>query len=339
MCVLYLDKPDVKAKKIGGRVRVEQDGDCRANIPIETLESVVIGERAHITTPLLFAFMERNIPVAYIRYDGRLAGTLGSGISIRRLLAQQDAFSHPVIRPLLVREVIHRKMKGQISLLRTYAKRRGVEELTRLADAVCLHQKALERHEGVDELRGLEGIASRITFDGFSYILREPWTWTGRNRRPPKDPVNALLSFGYTMLEKEVRTAIYGARLDPRFGFLHCDDIRRDSLVFDLMEPFRHDVIDRFVLKLLNCHAFRPEDFHKSDGGCWLSGDARRSWYGLYEEEIAAPVERFDGRSPREHIRHEIREFAVYTFGLQKKLGIMSEDDPDGEPEETAESA
>ncbi|MBO6236615.1 MAG: CRISPR-associated endonuclease Cas1, partial [Schwartzia sp.] len=292
-----------------------------------------------ITTPLLFAFMERNIPVAYIRYDGRLAGTLGSGISIRRLLAQQDAFSHPVIRPLLVREVIRRKMKGQISLLRTYAKRRGVEELTRLADAVCLHQKALERHEGVDELRGLEGIASRITFDGFSYILREPWTWTGRNRRPPKDPVNALLSFGYTMLEKEVRTAIYGARLDPRFGFLHCDDIRRDSLVFDLMEPFRHDVIDRFVLKLLNCHAFRPEDFHKSDGGCWLSGDARRSWYGLYEEEIAAPVERFDGRSPREHIRHEIREFAVYTFGLQKKLGIMSEDDPDGAPAETAESA
>ena len=339
MCVLYLDKPDVRAKKLGGRVRVEENGDCRANIPIETLESVVIGEKAHITTPLLFAFMERDIPVAYIKYDGRLAGTLGSGISVRRLLAQQDAFSHPAIRPLLVREVIRRKMKGQIALLRTYAKRRDVEELNRLADAVRLHQKALDRHTGVDELRGLEGIASRITFDGFSYILREPWTWTGRNRRPPKDPVNALLSFGYTMLEKEVRTAIYGARLDPRFGFLHCDDIRRDSLVYDLMEPFRHEIIDRFVLKVLNCHAFRPEDFHKSDNGCWLSGDARRSWYGLYEEEIAAPVERFDGRSPREYIRHEIYEFASYAFGLQKKLGLTSEDAPDDKPEEEQKSA
>lgn len=332
MCVLYLDKPDVKAKKLGGRVRVEENGNCRANIPIETLESVVIGERAHITTSLLFAFMERDIPVAYIKYDGRLAGTLGSGISVRRLLAQQDAFSHPAIRPLLVREVIRRKMKGQIALLRIYAKRREVEELNRLADAVRLHQKSLDRHTGVDELRGLEGIASRITFDGFSYILREPWTWTGRNRRPPKDPVNALLSFGYTMLEKEIRAAICGARLDPRFGFLHCDDIRRDSLVYDLMEPFRQDVIDRFVLKLLNCHAFRPEDFHTSDGGCWLSGDARRSWYALYEEEITAPAERLGGRSPREHVRHEIYEFAAYAFGLQKKLGIMSEDNPEEEP-------
>ncbi len=334
MCVLYLDKQNVRAKKIGGRVRVEENGDCRANIPIETLESVVIGERAHITTPLLFAFMERDIPVAYIRYDGHLAGTLGSGISIRRLLAQQDAFSHPAIRPLLVREVIRRKMKGQIALLRIYAKRRGVEELNRLADAVRLHQKALEQHTGVDELRGLEGIASRITFDGFSYILREPWTWTGRNRRPPKDPVNALLSFGYTMLEKEIRTAIYGARLDPRFGFLHCDDVRRDSLVYDLMEPFRQDIVDRFVLKLLNYQSFQPKDFHESDGGCWLSGEARRSWYALYEEEIAAPVERFDGRSPREYIRHEIYEFAAYALDLQKKLGITSEDAPNDNPEE-----
>ena len=339
MCVLYLDKQDVRAKKVGGRVRVEQDGDCRANIPIETLESVVVGEKAHVTTPLLFAFMERNIPVAYIRYDGRLAGTLGSGISIRRLLAQQDAFSHPAVRPLLVRDVLRRKMKGQISLLRTYAKRRGIEELTRLADAVRLHLSALEHHDGVDELRGLEGLASRITFDGFSYILRDPWIWVGRTRRPPRDPVNALLSFGYTMLEKEVRTAIYGARLDPRFGFLHCDDIRRDSLVYDLMEPFRQDVIDRFVLKTLNCHAFRPEDFRQSDGGCWLSGDARRSWYTLYEEEIAAPVERFGGRSPREHIRHEIYAFAVYAFGLQKKLGIMGEDDGEGEMGEEPQSA
>ena len=90
---------------------------------------------------------------------------------------------------------------------------------------------------------------------------------------------------------------------------------------------------------MLNCHAFQPKDFHESDGGCWLSGDARRSWYALYEEEIAAPVERFDGRSPREYIRHEIYEFALYVLGLQKKLGLTSEDAPDDEPEEGTKSA
>ncbi len=339
MCVLYLDKPDVRAKKAGGRVRVEQDGDCRANIPIENLESVVIGEKAHVTTPLLFALMERRIPVAYMRYDGRLAGTLGSGISVRRLLAQQETFVDPAVRPYLVREVLRRKMRGQISLLRTYAKRRGVEELTRLADAVGLYLKALEHHTDISELRGLEGIASRLTFDGFPYILREPWTWNGRNRRPPRDPVNALLSFGYTMLEKEVRVAIAGARLDPRFGFLHRDDIRRDSLVYDLMEPFRPDIIDRFVLKLLNCHAFRPEDFSQSDGGCWLSGEARRSWYTLYEEEIGAPVERLEGRSPREHIRHLIREFAHYALSLHRVPDAGDGDRPASQPPEESLTA
>ena len=105
------------------------------------------------------------------------------------------------------------------------------------------------------------------------------------------------------------------------------------------MEPFRQDVIDRFVLKVLNCHAFRPEDFKTYDGGCWLSGDARHRWYTLYEEEIAAPVERFDGRSPREYIRHEIYEFAVYALGLQKKLGLPGEDDPKNEPEEETKTA
>lgn len=328
MCVLYLDNQEVQARKIGGRVRIEKDGDCRANIPIETLESVIIGEKAHLTTPLLFAFMEKGIAVTYIRHDGRLAGTLGSGISIHRLLAQQDAFSHPVIRPLLVKEILRRKMNGQIMLLRTYAKRRGSTELSRLADSVRKHLTALETHNGIDELRGLEGIASRLTFDGFPYILRAPWTWTGRNRRPPRDPVNSLLSFGYTLLEKEIRVAIHGARLDPRFGLLHCDDIRRDSLVYDLMEPFRQEIIDHLVLKLLNYRSFQPEDFNCGKDGCFLSDHARCRWYSAYEEELRTPAERFGGRSPREHIRHEVYTFAVQAMALQEKLGIHSEESP-----------
>ncbi len=329
MCVLYLDNQDVQAKKVGGRVRVEADGDCRANIPIETLESVIVGERAHITTPLLFAFLERDIPVSYIRRDGQLAGTLGSGVSIRRLLAQQDAFSHPVIRPSLVKDILRRKMKGQILLLRTYAKRRDSAELSRLADTVRAYLNALEGHNDIDELRGLEGIASRTTFDGFPHILRAPWIWNGRNRRPPRDPVNALLSFGYTLLEKEVRTAIHGARLDPRFGFLHCDDIRRDSLVYDLMEPFRQTVIDNLVLKLLNCHTFQPEDFQTVDGACRLKSEARRSWYMVYEKEMAAAAERFGGRSPRAWIRHEIHGFALQAFALYRSLGLSGEEEDD----------
>ncbi len=325
MCVLYLDRQEVQARKVGGRVRVEKDGDCRANIPIETLESVIIGEKAHLTTPLLFALMERGIVVTYIRNDGRLAGTLGSGISIRRLLAQQDAFSHPVIRPLLVKEILRRKMKGQVTLLRSYAKRRGSTELSHLADSVKKYLNALDNHTGIDELRGFEGIASRLTFEGFPFILREPWTWNGRNRRPPRDPVNALLSFGYTLLEKEVRIAIHGARLDPRFGFLHCDDIRRDSLVYDLMEPFRQEIIDRLVLKLLNYQSFQPEDFRSGKDGCFLSDTARRRWYRAYEEELRTPAERLGGKTPRAYIRHEVYDFSVQALDLQGKLGIDSE--------------
>ena len=160
-------------------------------------------------------------------------------------------------------------------------------------------------------------MASRRYFDGFPYILPgEAWEWNGRNRRPPKDPVNSLLSLGYTMLEQEVRIGIAGSGFDPRIGFLHSSDGRKDSLVFDLMELFRQSVIDHLVLSLLNYGTFQPGDFLQRDGGCFLTDEARRCWYQRYEEYLQKEQQEYAGLSARQFIRHEIAAFA----GLVRQL-------------------
>ncbi|MFR5650820.1 MAG: CRISPR-associated endonuclease Cas1 [Veillonella parvula] len=100
----------------------------------------------------------------------------------------------------------------------------------------------------------MEGLASRTYFSVLGHVLSEPWEFSGRRRHPSPDPVNAILSYGYSFLEREVRAYLLTAGLDVRIGVLHSTNNRKDSLVYDVMDIFRQDIIDRFVLKLLNRH-------------------------------------------------------------------------------------
>ena len=317
MCVLYLTKPGIIVRKDGGRARVEKEnGECLYRIPLQEIESVVIAGEAQITTQLVFALLERNIQISYLNRDGHLAGTLGgNGGSLQRLLGQQHCFQTENCQPVLIRYVLSRKLRNQSYLLKLYAKRRGSFSLRELAEEIDCYEKTLAQHEDVDELRGIEGMASRCYFDGFPHILKN-WEWHGRNRRPPKDPVNSLLSLGYTMLEREVRIGIAGIGYDARIGFLHSNDGRKDSLVFDLMEMFRQNIIDHFVFTLLNYGTFQPDDFLRRDGGCFLTDKARLRWYERYEEYMRKEQQEYAGLDARQFVYHEIAAFA----GLVRQL-------------------
>ena len=128
-------------------------------------------------------------------------------------------------------------------------------------------------------------------------------------------PFNALLSYGYAFLEREVRLALLAAGLEAQIGFFHTNDGRRESLVLDLMEPFRPVVIDRFVLKLMNRGQFHPEDFDGNEkDGFHLKPHARRHWIEVYEEYMQHPCQEYEGRSPREQLIADIRAFAAEIF-------------------------
>ena len=163
-------------------------------------------------------------------------------------------------------------------------------------------------------MRGLEGTAARLYFSAFPEILHEKFSWPGRQQHPAYEPVNALLNYGYAFLEREVRLALMGSGLDARIGCFHVDSGRRDSLVFDLMEPYRAMVIDRLVLKLLNYGTLTPAHFEETPEGCLITEEGRRIWCQAFEAFLEKPTKLCGGVSPRELLRKEIAEFAGEVF-------------------------
>ena len=134
---------------------------------------------------------------------------------------------------------------------------------------------------------GIEGVAAKAYFDTFAILLSGgAFKWNGRHKRPATDPVNAMLSFGYSMLEKDVRRAISTAGLASSIGFLHELNYRKDSLVYDLMEVFRPTIIDKLVLRCISLKIFTESDFIISDGKCLFEEDAKKRFIAEYENYV-----------------------------------------------------
>lgn len=317
MCVIYLLSNHTKLKQNNGHLTIEKDGKRVTNVLLDEVECVVQGRKAEVTTSVLYAFLERNIHIFYVDGRGRLLGQLGNfTLDWERGQCQYRCFNDAQKQIACIRYVLVEKMAGQIALLRYYAKSKKDLEIAQLADAIKGYSRKIHTVKEVNELRGLEGMASRNYFAAFPLILKpEKWPWIGRNRRPPQDPVNALLSYGYAFLEREVRLAILAARLDVRIGFLHSNNGRKDSLAYDLMEPFRQSIIDRLVLKSLNREQFHPDEFtYDEEEGCRISDKARIRWIANYEEYMQKICREYNGLSPREWIRFRIRQFADELF-------------------------
>ena len=314
MCVVYLLSAQTKLKCAGNRLEVEKEGKRLYSLLPEEVECVVQGKLAQITPPALYELMTRGVSIFYVDGRGRQLGHLHGSDSWQRSRLQYECFETLGLE--LAREIVGRKIEGQRNLLRAYAKSNKDLELAHLADKLKIYKRKLPQAQSVDELMGWEGIASRTYFDAYPLLLNTAlWPWQGRNRRPPQDPVNALLSFGYAFLEREVRLAILGARLDVRIGFLHSNNGRKDSLAFDLMEPFRQQVIDRLGLKSLNLKQFKPRDFsYEEEEGCRLSESARKNFIGIYETYMEQTSKAYEGLSPREWIVFQVGEFAKEIF-------------------------
>ena len=319
MCVVYLLSPQTKLKCVGSRLEVEKEGKKLYSLLTDEVECVVQGKLAQITTPALYELMERGVSIFYVDGRGRQLGHLYGSDSWQRSRLQYECFEQSGLE--LAREIVGRKIEGQRNLLRAYAKSNKDLELAHFADKLKMYRKKLPLAQSVDELMGWEGIASRTYFSAYPLLLDTSlWPWQGRNRRPPKEPVNALLSYGYAFLEREVRLAVLGARLDVRIGFLHSNNGRKDSLAYDLMEPFRQQVIDRLVLKSLNLKQFRPSEFiHDEELGCRLTDPARKKFIGIYETYMDKQNQAHEGLSPREWVALQIGEFAKEVFRRGKE--------------------
>ena len=223
----------------------------------------------------------------------------------------------------LIRKVLKEKIANQRKLLRYYASQKKNSVIGAYADSIKEIGADINHEDDVDILMGIEGMAAKEYFEAFYDILDlKKWPWHGRTRRPAEDQVNALLNYGYAFLEKEVRIAIAGVGLDPRFGFFHSNNGRKDSLVYDLMELFRQPVVDRFVLSTVNRGQVQPHQFIiDSDMECLLGAEVKRIWIALFEPFMEKEYHVFADMSPRKWIRKRVQDFAEDIFKSEEEEG------------------
>jgi CRISPR-associated protein Cas1 len=294
---VYVTTEGAWLRKDGENIVMEVEGETRARLPAHMLESLVCFGRVLVSPPLLGYCAEQGICVSYLSPNGKFLARVegpGSGnVLLRReQYRRSDDGSHcaAIVRNLLVGKV-HNQRAVVSRGLRDYG-----DDLPASARDALLQTDVRLKHIGarllsdasVDILRGLEGEAAQAYFGVFDHLIRVPdaaMRFSGRSRRPPTDAMNALLSFLYTLLTHDCRSALESVGLDPAVGFLHRDRPGRPSLALDLVEEFRPVFADRLALSLINRKQVSTRDFTRLDNGAvLLKEDSRKTVLTAYQE-------------------------------------------------------
>lgn len=283
---LYVTTPGARLTKDGENLVAEVEDEERARVPFHMLGSVVVFGSIYISPPLIQACAAGGIVLVLLnrfgRFQARVEGPVSGNVLLRR--AQYKASDDPeeIVRSILVgkianqRSVLQRAQRDYSDELECSGREALAAATNRLRQIV---QRISDGHDSIDRLRGFEGEAARLYFSVLDHLIRVPepeMAFTGRNRRPPRDPVNALLSFLYTLLVHDCRSAAESVGLDPAVGFFHRDRPGRPSLALDLMEELRPVLADRLALSLINRRQVRAKDFQVREGGSVTMSDAAR---------------------------------------------------------------
>ncbi len=291
---LYVAVQGSTLGRTGERVQIRKAGIVLKDVRARGLEEVLIFGKAQLTADAVAYFLEREIPVIFLtcggRYRGRLLGKSTRMVTLRQ--AQYAAVNDAVTRLAVARRLLGQKVRFQHYLL-ARANRLGDIQIASEAMALRLLQERIEGGEGdsADDLMGLEGAAAATYYGAYARTLKQDLGFHCRRRRPPKDPVNALLSFGYTLLQGTLSACIDRTGLDSYLGVLHSDKDRRESLVLDLMEPFRPLVVDVAVRQVVNRRSMSSKDFiRSSDGGVYLGSKGIPILVNRYQSRLEQTV-------------------------------------------------
>lgn len=294
-------------------VRIELDGATRLQVPLHHLGGLVLFGNAMTTPFLLHKCAEDGRSVVLLdrngRYRCRMVGKVGGNVLLRHaqhLAIEDGARQVPMVRNLIAGKV----QNARQVLLRGQREAKNPDDAAALQVAVDLLARTVERLPGATEvefMRGLEGEAARVYFDCLDKLVtqnRDAFRMNGRSRRPPRDRINALLSFLYVMLLNDCISAVEGVGLDPQMGFLHVMRPGRPSLGLDLMEELRPILADRLALTLINLRQIGPDDFEERAGGAVYLGEKGR------KEVVTAYQKR-----KQDEVQHPVLEQSV-PFGL-----------------------
>ncbi|HET8546500.1 MAG TPA: CRISPR-associated endonuclease Cas1 [Bryobacteraceae bacterium] len=307
---LYLTQQGAVLRKSGDRFLVEKESRVLLDLPYHKLEAVLVFGNVQVTTQALGELMEKAIPVSFLTRQGRFRGSVNTpaGRDIPLRMAQFKSCSDGGRCAALSSAVISAKIRNSIEALAAYEARSGV-----IDHALGERLEQARQAPALEALLGVEGAAAREYFTTLMGFNRSEFVWPGRLKYPARDPLNALLSLGYTLLMAETTGLLEAHGLDPYLGFLHQADYGRVSLALDLIEPFRAPVADRFVLTLVNRRVVQAKDFAgpAKDGAgtrpVYLTPEALARFLRQWEEWMTAQPPSREGAPAAKPFRRELR--------------------------------
>jgi CRISP-associated protein Cas1 len=315
MSVLYVTQQDAVLRKEDERLKVTLKGETLLDLPMIKVSQVVLLGRVTVTPHTVASLMERTVDVCYLsehgRYVGKIEPAFSKNVWLRR--AQYAAAFDRFHTVKIARQIVTGKLANMRSFLLRAERNTDGLDVEAEADSIRRAEREAESADDLDVLRGHEGEGSAAYFRAFGNLVKaDGFTFEKRVRRPPTDPVNSLLSFGYTLLANDLHSAASTVGFDPYIGFLHADRYGRPSLALDLMEEFRAIIVDSVALACMNKRVLQQEDFEVGLGNVYtLKPEARRTFLLQYEERKGT------------EIKHPLFEYRVTyqrCFELQARL-------------------
>ncbi|HLP89873.1 MAG TPA: type I-D CRISPR-associated endonuclease Cas1d [Nostocaceae cyanobacterium] len=280
---LYVTQPDAILSKNYEAFEIalkQEDGSWKKQkVAAQTVEQVILIGNPQVTGDAFVYALDLGMPIHYLSSFGKYLGSAlpRSSRNGQLRLSQYAVYQDSVRRLELVKTIVTSKIHNQYNVLyRHNEKDNPLKERKNL----------VKNQQNIDQVRGVEGLAAREYFACWQRMVGKQWTFNGRNRRPPTDPVNSLLSFAYSLLQVQVTAAVHIAGLDPHIGYLHEVHHGQPAMVLDLMEEFRPLIADNLILSLLNKREIQPQDFNESLGAYLLKDNARKMFLQAFDKKM-----------------------------------------------------
>ena len=300
---LYVTLPEAYLARDGENVLIKIENEVKFRVPIHNLEGIVCFGFAGASPGLMHLCCERGVALSFLteygKFMGRVTGRVSGNILLRRnqyRWTENNVISLRMARRFILAKIINGKAVLHRAV-RDHPQTVDTELLTDVMRSLAILAKQLDKAKDLHILRGIEGQAAHLYFGAFNQLIlnqKEYFTLTDRNRRPPLDRINALLSFLYTLLTHEVVAALESIGLDPQAGFLHRDRPGRPSLALDIMEELRPHFADRLAVTLVNRNQISSGGFVIKENGAVLMDDKTRkevllAWQKRKQEELIHP--------------------------------------------------
>jgi CRISPR-associated protein Cas1 len=287
---LYITEQGARLERLSQRLVVRKNNERLLEVPVKDVERVLIFGSVQVTTQAFSLLLEKGIDVNLLSIHGRFRGKLCPGLSknIQLRLAQHGRLQDEKFRLVFAANVVEAKIRNQQAILKRYMRNHSELDFNHELASITNALKLLPHQSNLDSVRAVEGMATAAYFSAFSGMARSEPVFAKRSKRPPADPVNGLLSLGYTLVSGEVAGILEAHGLDPFMGFYHTAKHGRQSLALDMLEEFRHPLVDRFTLKTLNTRALDEDDFEIQNGKrAYLKDESFKRYIGLYEGYLA----------------------------------------------------